>query len=188
MNLDDLYYTDETSYTGLRWKVDRYSGRRNTRQVAWRDTPAGTKDCNGYYAVSFNKINVRCHIVIFKLLNIEVPDGYEIDHEDRNRLNNSIANLRIVSKAVNRRNKSKYSSNKSGTTGVFRYSNTSSGKVYEYYVTQWSDPDSHKRKVKRFSISKLGDAEAYKLACEHRQHVVERANGEGAGYTEKHGK
>lgn len=46
------------------------------------------------------------------------PDHLEVDHKDRNKLNNQRANLRITTHALNGHNKSKQSNNTSGFKGV----------------------------------------------------------------------
>jgi len=48
---------------------------------------------------------ITIHSLITKIFLGEKPDNYEIDHIDRNKLNNSIENLRYVSKKDNCLNK-----------------------------------------------------------------------------------
>jgi hypothetical protein len=43
----------------------------------------------------------RAHRIIYQTLVGDIPDGYEIDHIDNNRQNNSIDNLRIVTRSQN---------------------------------------------------------------------------------------
>ncbi len=59
-------------------------------------------------------IQISMHLYIFKLKNINIPSTYEIDHIDRNPLNNQFTNLRIVTHSMNTHN----SWNKSNTSGV----------------------------------------------------------------------
>lgn len=47
-----------------------------------------------------------------------IPPDKQVDHIDRNRMNNRIENLRLVTAQQNRRNTSKYRTNTSGATGV----------------------------------------------------------------------
>lgn len=48
----------------------------------------------------------------------DCPEGLEVDHINRVRLDNRLANLRNVTRSENLLNKSPYSSNTSGVTGV----------------------------------------------------------------------
>lgn len=57
------------------------------------------------------------HIVAWALHNGDWP-AYDIDHEDGNRANNCIGNLRDVTHQVNMQNKKLYRSNSSGAHGV----------------------------------------------------------------------
>src|SRR5699024_2308960 len=47
-----------------------------------------------------------------------IPNGMEVDHINHIRNDNRIENLRLVSRGDNMLNKSMYSNNKSGVTGV----------------------------------------------------------------------
>lgn len=59
------------------------------------------------------------HRIIWELVTGKAPEG-EIDHIDGNRANNLPSNLRLVSRAENRRNVKRSSNNTSGATGVVR--------------------------------------------------------------------
>lgn len=60
----------------------------------------------------------RLHRVIWVLMRGEWPDG-DIDHINRNGLDNRWCNLRDVPPYVNQRNRSLYSNNSSGIAGVY---------------------------------------------------------------------
>jgi len=76
----------------------------------------------GYVVTSWYERNKRCdgylHQLIIQLSNQIVEDGGQIDHIDRDPLNNILSNLRICDNSQNKHNKGKQSNNKSGHKGV----------------------------------------------------------------------
>jgi len=99
------------------------------------------------------------------------PQYDEVDHINRdgldNRslnirdgLDNRSLNIRDGSGTVNPNNKRIHKNNKSGVKGVFLYKNS--------FIAQWIDVDCKKRQ-KSFLISKYGEKEAFKMACECRE-------------------
>lgn len=58
----------------------------------------------------------------------EIPEDFEVDHIDRNTLNNKEENLRLVHKNVNKRNRSKRAASSSKFIGVRSYSNPVEGR------------------------------------------------------------
>lgn len=71
-------------------------------------------DVGGYYCIKLLKDNTRKHSKIHKLLYIVFVGNYdkryfEIDHIDRNRLNNKLENLRLVSCRNNHNNRTNQS-------------------------------------------------------------------------------
>lgn len=63
---------------------------------------------------------VRAHHIVWAWAYGEWPEGFEIDHEDGNRDNNAIGNLRRASVSDNRTNKRVQSNNKTGLKWVYR--------------------------------------------------------------------
>lgn len=61
---------------------------------------------------------VRLHVALVERIGIVVPPGQEIDHINRNGLDNRRANLRIVPHALNARNQPLSRANTSGFKGV----------------------------------------------------------------------
>tara|TARA_R110002020_G_scaffold474512_1_gene706144 strand:- start:557 stop:1021 length:465 start_codon:yes stop_codon:yes gene_type:complete len=71
------------------------------------------------------------HRVAYALVNGEIPEGLEIDHINRNGLDNRIDNLRLVTRSENQRNKRVNSSKKKalGIVGVYFESDRSKYKA-----------------------------------------------------------
>ena len=84
-----LYY-DQSSPSGLRWKVARSNRVK-------KDSIAGSKDKDGYYQVKVCGKVYKAHRVVWFLHHGAIPDGLEIDHKDRKRDNNKIDNLQVKS-------------------------------------------------------------------------------------------
>ena len=124
------------------------------------------------------------HRIIWTLFYGEVPDGFVIDHIDGDSLNNIISNLRLITQAENRRNTRKFKNNTSGVSGV-NLQTQSNGK-YSYWCAQYTKLDGQPIQ-KSFSIFRLGNDEAFRLACEWRSEQIRLLNEQGAGYTERHG-
>ena len=79
---------------------------------------------NRVWVVNNSKLSKRprvvcdsSHIFIYKCL-LDVPDGYVIDHINRDTLDNRMSNLRAVTPGVNMLNKEKYNNSKTGITGI----------------------------------------------------------------------
>lgn len=96
------------------------NGFQNT--MVKRDFPQlilpGSLSGVGYLTVRLEKKNVLIHRLVGKLF-IPNPHGLpNIDHVDRNKLNNHISNLRWCNQDQNRLNTSIYSNNTSGVKGI----------------------------------------------------------------------
>lgn len=94
--------------------------------------------------------------------NIFYPEFTEVDHIDRNGLNNLRFNVREGAGKVNANNKGIQINNKSGVTGVIFEDGLKSR-----WKAQWNDSEG-KKKTKSFSINKYGE-NAFIKACECRQ-------------------
>lgn len=190
----NLFYYDPTTRTGLRWKENRYGGRKYKVLRAKAGSPAGNIHFNPskntkYATVSSEGTNWFAHRVVWILHNGYLPAEMVIDHIDGNSLNNEIGNLRVVPQRLNNRNASSRKDNNTGNSGVHFTTAKShkEGEVYTYVTSTWY-PDSNKRKCKHFSVNKHGLLPAFKMACEYRLKMIEELNQQGAGYTENHGK
>lgn len=71
---------------------------------------------DGYYSGAINYINYLAHRIIFKYLHGYDPD--QVDHDNRDRKDNSAKNLIDSSAKNNSKNSKLYSNNTSGKTGV----------------------------------------------------------------------
>lgn len=176
INWEDIFVYDESSRSGLRWKIQP-SYRVKAGDIV------GTSSERAWEVIYLGK-KYKCHVIIFSMF-YELVDGCVIDHIDRNCHNNKIENLRQIEAAKNQRNKNKSRKNTSGKTGV-TYKPERTIVVGGYYAATWNDMNG-KRNNKRFHISTYGKNMAFRLACEYRDKMLAELNKQGAGYTETHG-
>lgn len=107
----------------------------------------------------------------------EYKEGLSLERIDVNG-NYSKDNCKWIPLSEQAKNKGKPSNNTSGFCGVRAFKR--SGRVTSY-VARWVSEG--KAKSKHFSVKKLGEECAYKLACEYRQEKIDYL-----GYGENHGK
>lgn len=88
-----------------------------------------SNDYTSYRWVTLVGVAQPIHRIIWLMHYGVLPKG-EVDHIDRNGLNNKIDNLRDVTPTVNRQNKRKYCNNGSGYTGVNRRAATGKWTAY----------------------------------------------------------
>jgi hypothetical protein len=140
--------------------------------------PAGSLSKKGYRTISIPGVNfnIYAHRACLAIAGIEVPEGMQVDHIDRDPSNNHLSNLRIVDAKTNSRNSGLRRNNKSGITGVSKQKDT--------WTAFWSLPCG-RRVSKTFSIRKYGDNEAFMLAVKKRQDAI--LSMMDFGYTKDHG-
>lgn len=182
MDFSDVFYYDETSPSGLRWKVfNRAIMPENKRYPG--DVAGFKKQIAGgefmYYRVKLNGINYAVHRIVWELHFGAIPEGYVINHKDCNTFNNKLSNLEICTQKENMRRRKDHvgvglsKANTSGKTGVSLdiKIDKKSGKTNEYFKAFWTDLDGN-HKSKRFKISEYGYDEAFRLASEYRDLVI----------------
>ena len=78
----------------------------------------GPKNPEPYGMLGWKGRSSSAHRVSFDLTNGEIPEGYLVDHEDTDRLNNRIGNLRLALPTNSMSNTNLRSDNTSGVKGV----------------------------------------------------------------------
>lgn len=156
---DEYVYYDETSKSCLRWKVDRGRGLKANSEAG------SLNKGDGYYQVKLQGKVYAAHRIVAVLHGLTV-NGFVIDHIDRDRANNKISNLRVVSQKENMLNKSISSRNTSGIQGI------SYDKLQNRWVVSWCEDGNFK--VKQFPILNYNSSEeAFNAAIRYRQQMVE---------------
>lgn len=109
--LDRLFRYEEKD--GSIWWRKSGIGKSTSKEAGWVVQSTRTS----YRQLAITGTCYYAHRIIWVMYYGTPPNG-EIDHEDKNGLNNKIENLRDVTTTVNLQNKRKYRVNKSGYTGV----------------------------------------------------------------------
>lgn len=100
------FYYDEQSPSKLMHLVDKFCGEFKSVKSASANSPAGTLNTVGYYAVSMYNQSFLAHRLVYCLISkTDIPSDKVVDHIDGNRSNNLISNLRLLSRSDNSRNK-----------------------------------------------------------------------------------
>ena len=197
INFNDYFYCDETSPSGLRWKIKREQTFPYYKVLCNVGDVAGKQDPNGYWVVRSRgllkhgeRMDFMAHRVVYEIYYEQrIDKSFDIDHIDRNPSNNNINNLRVVTRKLNCRNRSviegKLGSGVSLCTK--KWPIPDEHKTTDYYLARVTTEDG-KRLQKHFSIPKYGHDEAFRLACDWRNKMIAELNEQGAGYTENHGK
>jgi hypothetical protein len=183
----DLFYYDDESPSGLRWKVDRVNC--SCTVAASKDSVAGSLSDKGYWVVPYQGVYYKNHRVVWILNNGTIDNEKDIDHIDRQRSNNCLSNLRLVPESINRRNRKKQKSNTSNKTGVTLFSSSVNNVVYSYFRARWNEISNGRsvRRMKSFSIKEFGLLPAFAMACEYRDNKLKELNKIGYGYSDTHG-
>jgi hypothetical protein len=105
-----------------------------------------------------------------RIHNLLYPEFSQVDHIDRNGLNNLKCNVREGGGRVNATNRSKPINNTSGYKGVRRENGAKAR-----WKASWVDRETGKRRTKSFSIKKYGDEEAKRCAIAWRNEYAPKA-------------
>lgn len=117
--VDSYLYYDETSPTFLRWKVDIPSGRYGKIIKIKAGDVAGTIKESGYSETKLLGRLYKNHRLVWVLCTKEnLTSNLVIDHINRQKSDNRISNLRLVSQKVNMDNTSNDGRSNSGIVGV----------------------------------------------------------------------
>lgn len=163
-----IFQYDEKSPSGLVWKIPRlYNGVLNHDRIG---KPVGS--LREYWSVGLTdekggKKIYLVHRIIMTMFRGKLDDEMDVDHVDRNKSNNKIDNLRIVTKSDNMKNKDLRLDNKTGFIGVNR-----EGLGFR---AQFKDVHG-KIKRKYFSENKYGDS-ALTMAVQWRMKGLENYDG-----------
>jgi len=178
-----LFYYDN----GLKWK----EGRKGSKLCNKDGDVVGCVGNEGYAMINVFGVTYMLSRIVYQTVNGNLTTDLVIDHLNRDRKDNRIENLRAITEKNNLRSKTMYSNNSTGVTGVssqaYKYMKKDGTEVeHQYYTAHWQDP-SGKTRLKCFSISKYGKEEAFHLACEYRQAMIESLKNSGEWYDETHG-
>jgi hypothetical protein len=147
-------------------------------------------DETNYLRIVIGKQTYMLSRIIYQMHYGDLTPDDEVDHVDRNKVNNTIGNLRKITADNNKRNTSKMVNNQSDVTGVTlnrkRHPPPYSHVISEYWAAKWTTSEG-KAAAKHFSISKLGSEAAFEMAIAYRNTKINELRESGLMYSEDHG-
>ena len=108
--LQNFFVIDETSASGLRNKIKRNGVKAGD--------VSGAATNGGYWKVMVNGVFYKVHRIVYALHHGIDPGFLIVDHINRNKQDNRVNNLRLVSRQINGINADIYSHNTTGIKGV----------------------------------------------------------------------
>lgn len=155
-----LSYNPETGvFTRKKW--------RSSNAVA--GAIAGTAHTKGYIAIWVNGRRHMAHRLAWLYMYGELPEK-QIDHINRNKADNRIANLRLADNSENQQNVATTRNNKSGAVGVF----------WNRRHNRWfSNIVVNRKPIHLGSFTDFDEAVAARKQAEGRYHPFKRALKEG---------
>lgn len=94
-SVSEKFYYDDSSPSGLRWKIKPRGCAKNIGDIAGNYRP------DGYWEVSMNETSLLSHRVVYSLTRgIDISDGV-VNHIDCNPHNNSAENLELITQIEN---------------------------------------------------------------------------------------
>lgn len=157
---------DPESPSGLKYKCIPKGSKKRVGDIA-----GYLNNAHGYYEVSVCGKRHYAHRLVYFLVHGSLDGTLVIDHIDGDRANNKINNLRAVSQMKNCCNRTTKPNSATGVVGVQLTINQAGN---EYFQASWTEEGV--RKIRRFSVLKLGKDTALKLATEYRQMKVNCQN------------
>lgn len=118
-------YDPDTGVLAWRERPAHHFERSKTHRM-WNTAHAGKRaSClgkDGYYVVKVQRRPMKVHRVVWTMINGSIPDEMQIDHINMIRTDNRWSNLRLLTPALNKQNRSVQRNNALGIKGVWQTS------------------------------------------------------------------
>lgn len=186
IDFDSYLEYDESSPTGLRWKVDVIIGVNGGVGIQ-AGTIAGSlrADNTGVprqVVVGFKNKYYRAHRIVYKMHHGYIDPTLVVDHKDGNPWNNKISNLVLKTHKSNMQNSHMRKDNPTGVTGlIWEHPTPNCTRIIATVKV------GDKNKKAGFAVNKYGLLPAFKLAFLWRQEQIRLLNQAGENYTDRHG-